>query len=198
MSAPQALQTGRLNAVASTMQWMIDNVPNPLSQGGATSPIAFTIQPRRPVQVADATQVIVSVVDIGMFQPQASDVDDLLTFPQGGTASYGREAQTLLEVIVWASKGKLKDADMRVVRVRDAITHAFLLAGRFPATHPSYVPPIALHNYADGSKAALEQYIRRERGSTWMVESDIQDPAHPEVTAWRMLKRILWWEFMEA
>jgi len=198
MSAPTILESGRVNAVSSFMKWLTVNVPTPLPAGLASGPITFGVVDRRPVAWADITTPIVSIVDLGMFQPQASDVDDLLTQVQGGTDFYGREAQTLLEVVVWASRRVQQDAEYRVQRIRDSITSAYLLAGRFVATDPRYVPPIELLNYADGSKAPLGQYIHRDRSSTWFVESDIQDPAHPEVIAWRMLTRVLWWEFMAA
>lgn len=198
MSAPLTLETGRQNAVSSFLRWIRTNVPNPLTTGSPT-PISWVFEVRRPIKVLDATKVVVGAYDMGLIQPEAVDVDDILT-QVGGVDYRGRAAQTLIEIGILADVKVLSDAEARIQRVRDTLTHCLLLAGRKNAAGVDILPPIRILNFAASSTAPpdTDNYIRRVRDSTWLTESDMLDPAHPEIRGWRGVTRIEWWEFMEA
>lgn len=198
MSAPMRLETGRMNAVSSFLRWIRTNVPNPITTGSPT-PIPWDFAVRRPIQVLNATKPVVGAFDMGLIQPSAVDVDDILT-QVGGVDYRGRAAQTLIELAIWCDVKVLSDAEARIQRIRDTLTHALLLAGRKDSAGVDIVPPIRILDFAASATAPADtdNYIRRVRDSTWLVESDMLDPAHPEIRGWRGVTRIEWWEFMEA
>jgi hypothetical protein len=206
MSAPTVSESGRYNAVSSFFLWVKNRVAtmSPLPATGLSpNTIPFTVEMRRPVTVADlAAGPILCLADLGLFSQDAADTDDVILYDTANNKPIrGKLCQTLIEFTIWGSSQIRADEDARIARIRDAMLSAYRLAGRKdPATGLFIVEPAYIYNYAANVAAPTltNNRIRKDRASSWLTESVIEDEAHPELRAWRGVLRVWWIEFFDA
>lgn len=208
MSTPLALETGRYNVISSFNAWARANVdpgspPAGIDQNGNPFTIPFTVRFDRPIEVAALqTGPVICFVDLGLFSPAALDVNDRLRWdPVSGTQHLGKKQQTLIEILIWGSQRIRKDEETRIRRLRDLVEAAFLNAGRRdPVTAAYIVPPIRILDYATNMQTPADtgKFVEKDRAAAWLTESRLDDPAHPDLIAWRGVLRLWWLEFYTA
>jgi hypothetical protein len=206
VSAPAISESGRYNAVSSFFLWVRNRVEtlSPLPAVGLSpATIPFTVEMRRPIKVADLEDgPILCLADLGLFSQAAADTDDVILYDDSNAKPIrGKPCQTLIEFTIWGSSQIRPDEDARVARIRDAMISAYRLAGRKdPTTGFFIVEPIYIYDYATNVAAPTltNNRIRKDRASSWLTESVIEDEAHPELRAWRGVLRVWWIEFFDA
>lgn len=205
MSAPAISESGRYNAVSSFFLWVKNRVASmsPLPAVGLDPPtIPFTVEMRRPIQVADlAAGPVMCLADLGLFSQDAADTDDAILYDAANAKTiFGKPCQTLIEFTIWGSSQVRPDEDARVARIRDAMLSAYRQAGRKDLSGNFIVEPIYIYDFATNEAAPVltNNWIRKDRASSWLTETVIEDEAHPELRAWRGVLRVWWIEFYDA
>lgn len=202
MPVDQLPESGRYNVRSSFEYWLASKAlpASPISQGSLLSPLAYSLQFEKPIKAADLTggKVVICAEDLGDVAPGAVDTDDLVSTDTDGTDRYAKKEGSLIEISIWASSAVTKDADARVLRVRDVILQSLRDCGRKTAAGAYIVDPMTIYDFATGTLAnptASNQIIKLDRTSGIISETHPGDPGHPEWRAWTVQVRLWYFGF---